>query len=665
MQHKTYQGLRFFGGITLLLILSIVICTNMSQGSTTKHLQPLPINDLLQIGSVLGGQNAPQWSPDGKKIIFASSLNSGGLVSISPEGGCPIRLPIDLGGTGHFLASHDPRWSPDGRWISYTSNKSGAPELWLWSVSDGRRIQLTNLGGRISSLNWSPDSHWIAFSGDRYGYYDIWKVSVPDGEVFRLTREKRYEVYPFWTPDGKQILYNRLDERWVDHEVMVMTSEGENSRLVVAEKDFFDYGAGRTFGYPMVSPDGETVLFRSHRSGWINYWVVPLRGGQPRPVAAENADQSEACWSPDGKMIAYISNHDGTLDLRVVSSSGGEPRVLVAPEMGICSKPQWSPDGRFISCTFASPTKPADLFLVSVQDGKTRQLTNSMLAGNLERALVMPKKVIYPSADNLTISAYLYKPKDMKKGERYPGVMWIHGGPTSQFLDTFQQSVQFFVQRGYVLLLPNIRGSSGYGKEFEKMNNKCWGECDLKDVIAGVEYLKTLSYVDPNNMGITGTSYGGDFTMAAVGRAPGVFQAAIACSGEADWVRSYHENEMRHVKLWDYELGPINENLELYERLSPIAHIENVTTPTFVIHGEGLFPESELAKLFATELQRHYKVFRYKAYQGETFYVRSQKNRRQMLIDMLEFFNQFLKDNNVHKINYPKPVYFGHENCLK
>lgn len=637
----------FWTGIIFLFIFGILSCLFAFGGDQGK---PLPIDDLLQIGSVVGGRYVPQWSPDGKQIIFASSLNSGGLVSINPEGGFPTRLPLVLGGTGHFLALNDPKWSPDGKWISYISTKSGASEIWLWAVSDSRHIQLTNLGGRINAIHWSPDTRWIAFSGDRYGNYDIWKVSVPGGEVFRLTRDKRYEVYPFWTPDGKKILYDRLDERWVDHEVMEITAEGQSPRLVVKETDFFDYGAGRTFGYPMVSPDGETVLFRSHRSGWINYWVIPLGGGQPKPIAAEEADQSEACWSPDGKMIAYISNHDGTLGLRVVSSTGRRPRVLVVPEMGVCSNPQWSPDGKFISYKLTTPTRPADLFLVSVRDGKRRRLTDSMPAGNLEKALVIPEKVIYPSSDNLKISAYLYKPKQMRKGERYPVIMWIHGGPTGQFRDTFQQKVQFFAQRGYVLLLPNIRGSSGYGKAFEKLNNKCWGECDLKDVIAGVDYLKTLPYVDPDNIGVTGTSYGGDFTMAAVGRAPpGLFQAAIACSGEASWVRAYYEDEMRHVKLWDYEFGPIEKNLDLYKRLSPVSSIEKVTTPTFVIHGEGLYPGSVLAKLFATELQRHYKVFRYKAYQGETFYVRSLKNRRQMLLDMLDFFDQYLKDKNVHK----------------
>ena len=165
-----------------------------------------------------------------------------------------------------------PGWSPDGRWISYVSNKSGSPEIWLWSTEDGHELKLTNLGARINSMTWSPDERWIAFAGDRYGNYDIWRVSVPEGKVDRLTDDKRYEVFPTWTPDASHILYVRLDEAWADHDVIVTDANGNHARTVVGDRDFFDYGAGTRFGYPRVSADGEKVLFPSHRSGWINYW---------------------------------------------------------------------------------------------------------------------------------------------------------------------------------------------------------------------------------------------------------------------------------------------------------------------------------------------------------------------------------------------------------
>ncbi|MFC1662027.1 prolyl oligopeptidase family serine peptidase [Gemmatimonadota bacterium] len=605
----------------------------------------LSVDQLLSINSVVSG--APEWSPDGSAILFSSSFN-GGLMTLSPEGGFPVRIPLNLGGAGHFLASQMPGWSPSGTWTSYVSNKSGSPEIWLWSTEDGSEIQLTNLGGRINSMSWSPDERWIVFAGDRYGNYDIWKVSVPGGDVYRLTTDTGYEVFPSWTPDSQRILYVQLDEAWVDHDVIEIDTAGEAKRTVLRDTHFFDYGAGSTFGYAQVSPDGETVLFRSLRSGWINYWTVPLAGGEPRQIAAADADQSDARWSPDGRWITFTENHNGSHDLRIVEARGGEPRVLVSPEMGRASSPAWSPDGRSIAYMAETITRPVDLFVVDIRSGEPRQLTYSMPAGSFEDRLVVPEKIWYQSTDGLNIAAYLYKPRAVEPGERFPGILWIHGGPTSQFHDTFQQHVQYFVDRGYVVLLPNIRGSSGYGLDFEEANNGCWGHCDLEDVLAGADYLKTLPYVNPNKLGITGTSYGGIMSMYAVSFAPGVFQASIPASGYADWVHFYNsENELRHVRLLDYELGPFETSQAVWWQASAISAVADVATPVFLVHGVGRYPGSDQSEIFAQGLENHYKPFRYKTYPNETYYVRGTANRRQMLEDMKDFFDQFLKDRMI------------------
>jgi dipeptidyl aminopeptidase/acylaminoacyl peptidase len=644
-----YHGSKQILFALLLVPLSLPAIGSSYVALAQEETSPLPIDKLLSIGSVVG-RDMVQWSPDGEQITFSSGLGGGGLMAVSPESGFPVRIPIDLGGAGHFLASQMPTWSPDGRWIAYVSTKSGSQEIWLWSARSGRDSPLTKLGGRINSYTWSPDSRWIAFSNDRYGNYDIWKVELASGDSYRLTENDRYEVFPTWTPDAGSILFVELDERWTEHTVIEMTSAGSGRRTVVQDTDFFDYRAGGTFGYPAVSPDGTTVLFRSHRSGWINYWTVPLAGGNPQPVAAEAADQSHARWSPDGRHIAYVSNHNGTHELRVVRvGDGGQPRTLVAPGTGVVAVPEWSPDGTRISYTLGTPTRPDDLFVVEVSTGATKQLTVSTFAGNIEQQLVAPEKIAYPSTDDLTINAYLYAPPGSERGERYPAVLWIHGGPTSQFNDTFQARVQFFVQRGYVVLLPNIRGSSGYGKAFEDANNGCWGHCDLEDVLAGVDYLKALPYVNPDKIGITGTSYGGCMSMAAVAFAPGVFQAAIPSSGYADWIHFVGEQELRHLKLLDYEFGPLAENEAVYRANSPMFSVANVTTPTFLVHGKGFFPESQASENFAVALERHYKVFRHKAYPNENYYVRSRENVRQLLLDMLQFFDEFLKDTVVER----------------
>jgi dipeptidyl aminopeptidase/acylaminoacyl peptidase len=328
-----------------------------------------------------------------------------------------------------------------------------------------------------------------------------------------------------------------------------------------------------------------------------------------------------------------------------MSAQGGEPRVLVSPELGVVANLDWAPDGKRLSYTLASPTRAADLYVVSLERGSSTQLTFSAPGGNLEQHLVTPEKIAYESFDGRTINAYLYKPHNIRSGERFPAIVLIHGGPTSHFADSYQLHAQFFTQQGYVMLLPNVRGSSGYGREFELLNNGDWGHGDRKDVVAGAEFLKSLPYVNPNKLGVEGTSYGGFLTPAVIAWSPGVFQAAIPISGYPNRVRFMEDGEYQHIQQLAYEFGPFEENKDVYYRNSPFFAIKNITTPTFLIHGEGRFPESPQMKHFADEMERHYKVFRYKAYQGETYYVRGRENTRQMLLDMLDFFDGYLKDD--------------------
>jgi len=146
----------------------------------------LPVDQLLALTPGVGGET-PTWSPDGESLLVASGF-TGGLATVPADGGHPRRVPVGIGEAGHFLASQNPRWSPDGRWISYISNKSGTPEIWLWSTETGDEVQLTRVGARlVSAYAWSPDGRSIAFSADPSGDMDVWTASVPDGRARRLT----------------------------------------------------------------------------------------------------------------------------------------------------------------------------------------------------------------------------------------------------------------------------------------------------------------------------------------------------------------------------------------------------------------------------------------------------------------------------------------------
>ena len=151
-------------------------------------------------------------------------------------------------------------------------------------------------------MNWSPDGRSVAVSCNRYGSYDIYVVEVSSGKFVRLTDGPLYAVNPVFTPDGQQILYVRLDDSWEDHDVIRISPDGKEQEIVVQDTDFFDYSYGGTFGYPLVSPDGERVLFRSQRGGHVNIWTAPVDGGEPEPLSLEDAEQDQCrTWSPVGQ----------------------------------------------------------------------------------------------------------------------------------------------------------------------------------------------------------------------------------------------------------------------------------------------------------------------------------------------------------------------------
>ena len=267
----------------------------------------------------------------------------------------------------------------------------------------------------------------------------------------------------------------------------------------------------------------------------------------------------------------------------------------------------------------------------------------------IERRLAVPGKVEFASGDGLTIPSYLYRPAAGGSDEdgRHPAIVWTHGGPTSQWEDSFEPAIQYFVQRGYVVLLPNVRGSSGYGRAFEEANDGCWGKCDFADAVAAAEYLRTLPFVHPERIGTTGTSYGGFMSCAAVSFGGETFGAVIAASGYCDRVTFFEDGEFRHLQQLRKEMGRLEEHRDRYLANSPYYHLADAQAPVFVLHGEGRYPGSPQMTEFFRELQRLYKPARYKAYPGENFYVRGFDNRMEMLADMKAFFDFYLLGKDV------------------
>ena len=213
--------------------------------STKMDESKLSLDQILSIHPMVGAE-PPQWSPDGTRVLFVSTSGDvSELWSIPASGGLPARLTVGAGDGGAI--PRIPLWSPGGDYVSCVSRRSGGDEVWLWPVDGGAGSQLTALGGRIHSMNWSPDGRSVAVSCNRYGSFDVYLVKVHTGRATRLTEGPLYAVNPAFAPDGRRILYVRLDDRWEDHDVISTSLDGKDQQVVAQDTDFFDYSYGGNF----------------------------------------------------------------------------------------------------------------------------------------------------------------------------------------------------------------------------------------------------------------------------------------------------------------------------------------------------------------------------------------------------------------------------------
>lgn len=237
---------------------AIVLVAMVPPGASAQGPTPPSIEQLQSVTSPRGGE-PPAWSADGARLVYVGS--DGGLWSVGVNGGAPMRHAASLGGASQM------RRSPDGRLFAYVKNVPGGNDIFAWDLAAGTERRLTRLSGHVRSYAFSPAGDRIALANDRSGSEDVYSVDVATGVATRLTSSPLYETFPSFTADGKHVVYTRLDSRWVDHDVFSVPVEGGAARAVLSDKDYFDYRQGASFGFARVSPDGQSVLFRSITNG--------------------------------------------------------------------------------------------------------------------------------------------------------------------------------------------------------------------------------------------------------------------------------------------------------------------------------------------------------------------------------------------------------------
>jgi dipeptidyl aminopeptidase/acylaminoacyl peptidase len=597
-----------------LFVIVIVMSTVVIESSAQTLPEPQAITDPKQIASKPNAQvearsltieklymtrqiGRPTWSPDGNSVAFISNLSGRNNLWVVPaDGGWPVQLTIS------DQRQSSPAWSPDGKWIAYQSDYDGDEQwdIFLVSPKTGKVVNLTQTR-EIAELNptWSPDGRYLAYEVKprTSAAYEIDIYDMVMRDVKHLTtntpQDKR-NSNPSWSKDGKYIVYSQEQAKGTDSNIFVAEVATAASTVLTPHEGEQLYAAND------ISPDGKKVLLTSNAAnGYDNIGLLDVATKKISWLTKDKWEIRGHEFSPDGKHITFSANVDGNEDIYLYDLAAGKAAAL--PIAKGVNEPAgghsaFTPDGSRLLYYHNGPTAPGDLWVYHLATGRSQQLTHSLVAGMRSEDMVEPHLVHYPSRDGKwTISAFLYVPFNMARNGQNAALVYIHGGPTSQTMNSFNRFVQYAVNQGYMVLAPNYRGSTGYGKQFQQANLFDMGGGDLQDVLAGVDWIKQTGHLDPKKIAVMGGSYGGYLSMMAVTKAPEVWAAGVPIVPFVNWFTEI-ENEDPVLQQSDLAtMGDPVKNKALYEERSPINFIDQIKAPLLLLAGghDPRCPKSE------------------------------------------------------------------------
>ena len=463
-----------------------------------------------------------------------------------------------------------PRFSPNGKHIAYALDTDGSESfhITLHNAEDNSQIDLTPQVDYAQQPNFdfSPDGKSVAILSDENGQFALYVLEIATKEKNLLLDIHRPIWDVVWSPDGK---YIAVEAEWhkSDKTICVLHIESGTWIQLVFNDEVLNAQN------PAWSPDSKSLAFSAENGEWHNIGIFDIASNETTWLTDSTGDDTQPTWSRSGDIIGWVHADGAKTSFQFKRGTGAVEQIKAGD--GVHAFPQITSDSVFI--LYEDPSHPPDIWKINLDDGAAKQLTKSL---DEELNIVQPKEIWYAGKDGVRVPALLYQAENSTRA-----VINIHGGPNWLYQFLWNPFMIYMASRGWTVLGPNYRGSTGYGKAWQNASIMDMGGVDTDDCATGVKYLIDNGFAEKDKIAVTGRSHGGYLTMTCMTSYPELFAGGSAVVPFLNWFKSHYDSR-EDLQHWNIEnMGDPEENKQLWHDHSPYFFLDKVSAPVQMICG--------------------------------------------------------------------------------
>jgi dipeptidyl aminopeptidase/acylaminoacyl peptidase len=610
----------------------------LGSASIASGEKPPPFEQYLY--SSFHAAHSPTLSPDGTEVAFLIGITgTAQLWKTNLNGDWPTQLTfLDEPIEPPEWANNTALWSPDGLRITFGVDPGGSQknQIYVIPAAGGVPERLSPQVEASYRLGpWSPDGSRLSWASNERDnrYYDVYIWDLKNKTARRLyATEKNIDVLD-WSPDGKCLLVKQLNSDIV-HDLLVVDVETGKDCLITPHQ-----GNARCDG--RFGSSCNTVYALSNAgSEFVGLATIDTSKAAATWLVQQPQDAESLAFSASEGLLAISWNVDGYSEVRVYDLSG---KMVAAPAIphGVIGELSFSKDGRRLFYSFSGPRERSSVGWYDLTDQTAHQATKVSTAGVGPEALVEPQVIRYQSFDGLTIAGLLYLPP--AKAKNVPLVVSIHGGPESQERPVMSSVAQYMVSQGFAVFAPNIRGSTGYGKTFDQLDNGKKRPDAMRDIVEGVDHLVRQGIADPSKVAIMGGSYGGFAVLYLATHYPRRWAAVIDLAGIASFETYFKNTSPARVALRAMEYGDPVKDKDFLREISPLHSVDQIEAPLMVVQGanDPVVPKIE-AEQIVESMRKRGRPVEYLLFPNEGHGLSKRENILRAYPAMVQFLNRYL-----------------------